>query len=273
MKKYFYLDGKERFGPFSFEELKNENISRETLIWFEGLEYWVPAKDIDELEEILRLTPPPININDTAKKTEENDKYSVASERISHEEKATKNNLEIESISKNHPWRRFLARTVDLYTLRLLLIFIFSYLIGLIFPQNVDKYVKLIENPIIGAIILYLLWIPTEALFLYIMGTTPAKWLFGIHIKKKTAENLSFNEALSRAFQVFVYGEGFAIPLITLFTRIFSYRNLVKNGITRWDTNVGSVVMYENWSTIKIIASVIVTLLTLILLAFLNSGL
>ena len=61
MKKYFYSDGKEKFGPFSFEELKNENITQDTLIWFEGLEDWKPAKDISEFEEIFKLIPPPIN--------------------------------------------------------------------------------------------------------------------------------------------------------------------------------------------------------------------
>lgn len=60
MKKYFYSDGKAKFGPFSFEELKNENITKDTLIWFEGLEDWKPAKDIGEFEEIFKLIPPPI---------------------------------------------------------------------------------------------------------------------------------------------------------------------------------------------------------------------
>jgi len=75
MKKYFYSDGKEKFGPFSFEELKSENITKDTLIWFEGLEDWKPAKDIGELEEILKLIPPPIipeklNLQDTNTKSD-----------------------------------------------------------------------------------------------------------------------------------------------------------------------------------------------------------
>ncbi len=63
MKKYFYSDGKEKLGPFSFEELKNENINKETLIWFEGLDNWTSAKYILEIEEILQLKPPPIQTN------------------------------------------------------------------------------------------------------------------------------------------------------------------------------------------------------------------
>jgi uncharacterized membrane protein YhaH (DUF805 family) len=64
MKKYFYSDGKEKQGPFSYEELRNENINKDTLIWFEGLEDWIPAKNIKELEEILQLIPPSIPINE-----------------------------------------------------------------------------------------------------------------------------------------------------------------------------------------------------------------
>jgi uncharacterized membrane protein YhaH (DUF805 family) len=77
MKKYFYSDGNERKGPFSFEELKNENISKETLIWFEGLNDWTSAKYILELEDIFRLMPPPITPHDNG---------SISEEKISHEE-------------------------------------------------------------------------------------------------------------------------------------------------------------------------------------------
>ena len=75
MKKYFYSNGKEKFGPFSFEELKNENITKDTLIWFEGLEDWKSAKEIGEFEEIFKLIPPPIipekfNLKDANTKSE-----------------------------------------------------------------------------------------------------------------------------------------------------------------------------------------------------------
>lgn len=43
MKKYFYTDGKDKFGPFTLEELKEKEISRETLVWFQELNDWKPA--------------------------------------------------------------------------------------------------------------------------------------------------------------------------------------------------------------------------------------
>ena len=37
MKKYFYSDGTNNFGPFTLEELKEKRITRETMIWFQEL--------------------------------------------------------------------------------------------------------------------------------------------------------------------------------------------------------------------------------------------
>lgn len=69
MKKYFYSDGKEKNGPFSFEELKNEEINPDTLIWFEGLDNWTFAKNIKEVESILEVSPPPL-ISPISEKTQ-----------------------------------------------------------------------------------------------------------------------------------------------------------------------------------------------------------
>jgi len=60
MKYYFYSDGEKQKGPFTIEQLMNENIDKNTLIWFEGLSAWKPIKEIKELEVILQLIPPPI---------------------------------------------------------------------------------------------------------------------------------------------------------------------------------------------------------------------
>lgn len=61
MKKYFYSDGKEKLGPLGLEELKEENIANDTLIWFEGLDDWTPASELEEMKPILELKPPSIS--------------------------------------------------------------------------------------------------------------------------------------------------------------------------------------------------------------------
>lgn len=58
-KKYFYTDGQHQYGPFSLDELQAQSISRETKIWYQGLENWTPAKDLPELAAIFQAPTPP----------------------------------------------------------------------------------------------------------------------------------------------------------------------------------------------------------------------
>lgn len=59
MKKYFLHDGSQQAGPFDIEELKSKNLNQDTPIWFEGLEEWTTINKVDELKEIITVTPPP----------------------------------------------------------------------------------------------------------------------------------------------------------------------------------------------------------------------
>jgi hypothetical protein len=54
LKKYFYNDGDKELGPYTYEELKQAGITKETLVWFEGQEKWMKAGLIDELKGLFR---------------------------------------------------------------------------------------------------------------------------------------------------------------------------------------------------------------------------
>ncbi len=60
MAQYYYTDGKERFGPFSMEELKDKNITESTFVWKEGLPDWVPARNLRDLESLFPQGDAPI---------------------------------------------------------------------------------------------------------------------------------------------------------------------------------------------------------------------
>ena len=60
MKKYFLHDGTESSGPFDFEELKAKRITKKSPVWFEGMENWKYAGEIDELSPLFIVVPPPI---------------------------------------------------------------------------------------------------------------------------------------------------------------------------------------------------------------------
>jgi len=65
MNKYFITDGKEKFGPFSKEELRNQNISMETKVWCYGMEQWEEISQIPDLEYLTSVIPPGINLKST----------------------------------------------------------------------------------------------------------------------------------------------------------------------------------------------------------------
>lgn len=51
MDRYFYIDseGKQK-GTFSVEELKSENIKKDTLVWAPGMSEWMRAANVTELD-------------------------------------------------------------------------------------------------------------------------------------------------------------------------------------------------------------------------------
>jgi hypothetical protein len=54
MRKYFIKDGDIKKGPFNLEQLKLQSIQNDSPIWFEELDQWVTASEIEELEEYLQ---------------------------------------------------------------------------------------------------------------------------------------------------------------------------------------------------------------------------
>lgn len=60
MRKYFYTDGVSKFGPFSKDELKSQQLKRSTKVWYYGLEKWTEMSEISDLNDIISTIPPEI---------------------------------------------------------------------------------------------------------------------------------------------------------------------------------------------------------------------
>lgn len=48
MKKYFYTDGQEQFGPYNLDELL-KHITPKTKVWSEGMTDWLDASEVEEI--------------------------------------------------------------------------------------------------------------------------------------------------------------------------------------------------------------------------------
>ncbi|MFV0522147.1 MAG: CD225/dispanin family protein [Mangrovibacterium sp.] len=51
---FFYTKNGENFGPFSLEQLKVEQITTETRVWYAGLSDWIPAGEVEELNVLFQ---------------------------------------------------------------------------------------------------------------------------------------------------------------------------------------------------------------------------
>lgn len=59
MNQYYYVDayGKQS-GPVSKQELRAYNVTRQTMVWCEGMPGWAPAGSVADLNEIFAFVPP-----------------------------------------------------------------------------------------------------------------------------------------------------------------------------------------------------------------------
>lgn len=55
---YYYSDGTNQFGPYAKEVLKTRGLNPETLVWREGLETWIPARTLPELNDLFPAINP-----------------------------------------------------------------------------------------------------------------------------------------------------------------------------------------------------------------------
>jgi hypothetical protein len=54
MRQYYIHVGSEQIGPLSFDALQLRAITRETMIWYEGLIEWQKAGTLEELESLFK---------------------------------------------------------------------------------------------------------------------------------------------------------------------------------------------------------------------------
>lgn len=127
------------------------------------------------------------------------------------------------------PFRRLMARSVDFAWLGVL----WDGLLAGIFhisPFEQSGFMELLA--LIAQIVLVLL---LEPVFLHLFGTTPGKWILGLHIRDSEGGKLSLATARDRTKQVLWRGEGLYLPIYQWFRLWKSYRDCAEGIISSWD--------------------------------------
>lgn len=170
------------------------------------------------------------------------------------------------ALPASYAWRRYFARAFDLSIIMGLIFFLLGMLsvvvVAVIDHNDLQAYLVSVRgfgnmNRFLDAIMTALLWIPFEAVFLYLFGVTPGKWIFGLKVRTQAEGSLGFKTAISRAGLVLIVGQAIAVPLVSLITLFVSYDRLIKTGSTYWDKELGTTVQYAKLSDGRIVICVI----------------
>jgi len=205
MKQWYYVFENEKKGPVFESELidlfKSGKLPINSLVWTREMKDWVPAVDVIELVRQTN-TPPPI--------PEFGDKNRIKDEL---------------GCPQVRPWVRYWARLIDVIIFGLVL----GIFIGIFYPSALEMS----ENSL--GIVMLLMYVFIEPAMLASWGTTPGKAILKIRVRNSKGANLSYTEALTRSFKVYILGLGLGLPIVSLITNIVAYVRLTKEGITSWD--------------------------------------
>jgi hypothetical protein len=153
-----------------------------------------------------------------------------------------------------HPWRRYFSKMLDVCLLGAVPLMLIGIGLASVLPGGWTLLQRASEHDIVGMIVMLVVWIAFETVLLATLGTTPARWLFGITVRSSVGAKLAFRDALERAVSLAFKGLGLGIPPVQLITCIFAYRRLSRTRTTLWDADASSTVIHARWGVGRAIA-------------------
>jgi curved DNA-binding protein CbpA len=140
--------------------------------------------------------------------------------------------------SSAHPWRRFLARLIDLPLVILttiVVLYICASGVELLIARDIRD--QLYSSPALFLLAAAATLIAYETIFIEQLSATPGKWVLGISVTFPEQRG-----ALRRTIYANAVGQGLHIPLLSFAANIASFIYLTKTKSTYWDNKAGSLV-------------------------------
>lgn len=160
-----------------------------------------------------------------------------------------------EDCNNTYPWRRFLARILDMsisfffikvpFTMLFGISFIFTEFLfggfGLFTVTTIILFVAMFMLSFVAHIFI-------NAFLISYSGMSIGKYFFGVSVYNSDGSLLDFNKALKREWLVFYRGEALWIPIISTIAWVVAYFNLTNNGTTSWDRDLQTKLLYRDVS-------------------------
>ncbi len=235
MDIWIIRDG-EKIGPIHDFEIRRKieegELPASTPAWHEGLGDWRPLIAIDIFTREFELAATPKNT------------LLPAADQSPRNDRATPPPLP----QKIFYGRRFWARWFDLS------LYSGIWWLGMwAARQNIEAVML---NPWV-MFLQYVPWFAVEALLLHYVGTTPGKWLLGLHVVNKDSSRLTLAESIRRTLRVMFTGVGFGWGLLAVFCQILSLVTAKRLGSTLWDHTGGHRVDASPLNPLRVIALVL----------------
>ncbi len=287
---WFYEKGTTAAGPVTEEELwdllNSGEITKDSLVWKEPMEKWLPFSQVQELRLPPRPKPPPMPKAEEKISADTDTSFQPPEDTEPEEKEETYDNVEKvvfkspeyepgevatmdsadEEVDQTRPWVRFLARMTDYYIFSML----FSLLVSLMFPDFMKQISEMLTQQmssqgsetagfqsimalIIIRVVITFIWVFIEAFTISRYGTTFGKNLLGTKVLDKNGELLPYDRSLKRSYGVWLKGMGAGFALISWLTMLFGYQALKRDRVCSWDNDADSKVVHSYFSSTRLI--------------------
>lgn len=146
-----------------------------------------------------------------------------------------------------HPWRRLIARILDIHLHYLLTLFCIGLVLAPFYPRGFNALVAIESSTlfrILSPVTITLISIPIATVLIGRSGFTVGKWLMGVRIVNSDRKPIGLAVAFRRELLVWIRGLALGVPLINLFTMAAAQDNVEKDGAT-WDLELETKVVHR----------------------------
>lgn len=228
--KWHYIFEEKIYGPVSKQQLTQGfeagSLPPDTPVRAPQFEDWVPAQELPSFRACFEDTSPqPADPGTSPSPSFPGPAAAPGASR-----------LEIDWDTKPRPWRRYVARMLDVT----LFIAITGFFLGIILffhdPIAFIANLTILDTHTAWVGIAWLAaFIPVEAWMLLKWHTTPGKWATGLRVIRADGRSWTWLAALRRCWEVFWRGMGLGIPIVSFIAMVVGYKQLTSKGRAPWD--------------------------------------
>jgi uncharacterized RDD family membrane protein YckC len=144
------------------------------------------------------------------------------------------------------PWRRLWARMLDVF----LCIYLLGFVLGAVRPSLFQSGGGAAHQQLIAWLLMPVVMV-LDSLIYALFGNTLGKAIAGTAVRAERGGRLPFLPYLKRNFELYFFGLGTMLPIITLVTLIGSFRRADRGELMSWDLSADSRVVARSVNPVR----------------------